>query len=268
MNSREYRELQEAYFGVYDELDEAKVDKVVDKTLEQHGIDPDTRMMVKQGSRKSRKTSESPRRTNTQVKLAHLRSRYDHEIDEEEQSPMPPRRSAAERKKRAQELGDKQTIRGVVSGYNKTRQPSRQEDPEKYYPKEQYDLHDAILSHLLDEGYADTLEAAEGIMVSMSEEWRESIVEVTGGGKVEYKPIFRGPSGRSGGRVMPNKNQDPQRRGMSSYPGHKTADKIDQLKYEKSKTPKGSEERKKLETRVGKLQSRFDRDGKEHQDYV
>jgi hypothetical protein len=40
-----------------------------------------------------------------------------------------------------------------------------------------YDLYDLILSHLLDEGYADTQEAAEAIMVNMSEEWRESIVE-------------------------------------------------------------------------------------------
>jgi hypothetical protein len=43
--------------------------------------------------------------------------------------------------------------------------------------KEEVDLYDVILSHLLDEGYADTQEAAEAIMVNMSEDWRESIVE-------------------------------------------------------------------------------------------
>ena len=42
---------------------------------------------------------------------------------------------------------------------------------------EAVDLYDIILSHLLDEGYADTQEAAEAIMVNMSEEWREEIVE-------------------------------------------------------------------------------------------
>ena len=42
---------------------------------------------------------------------------------------------------------------------------------------EQVDIYDIILSHLLDEGYAETVEAAEVIMVNMSEEWRESIVE-------------------------------------------------------------------------------------------
>ena len=40
-----------------------------------------------------------------------------------------------------------------------------------------YDIYDIILSHLLDEGYADTQEAAEAIMVNMSEDWRESIIE-------------------------------------------------------------------------------------------
>jgi len=42
--------------------------------------------------------------------------------------------------------------------------------------KEDFDLYDIILSHLLDEGYADTQEAAEAIMVNMSEEWRDSII--------------------------------------------------------------------------------------------
>ena len=43
--------------------------------------------------------------------------------------------------------------------------------------QEEVDLYDIILSHLLDEGYAETPEEAEVIMVNMSEEWRESIVE-------------------------------------------------------------------------------------------
>jgi hypothetical protein len=42
--------------------------------------------------------------------------------------------------------------------------------------KESFDIYDIILSHLLDEGYAETPEAAEAIMVNMSEEWRNSIL--------------------------------------------------------------------------------------------
>ena len=44
------------------------------------------------------------------------------------------------------------------------------------FMREEYDLYDIILSHLLDEGYAETPEAAEAIMVNMSVEWRESII--------------------------------------------------------------------------------------------
>ena len=41
---------------------------------------------------------------------------------------------------------------------------------------EEVDSYDIILSHLLDEGYAETPEAAEKIMIYMSEEWKESII--------------------------------------------------------------------------------------------
>ena len=43
---------------------------------------------------------------------------------------------------------------------------------------ESYDLFDTILEHLIAEGYADTNESALVIMANMSEEWRQSIVEV------------------------------------------------------------------------------------------
>ena len=43
---------------------------------------------------------------------------------------------------------------------------------------ESYDLFDTILEHLVSEGYADTNEAALAIMANMSEEWRQSIVEM------------------------------------------------------------------------------------------
>ena len=41
----------------------------------------------------------------------------------------------------------------------------------------EYDTFDAILEHLVAEGYADTNESALAIMANMSEEWRQSIVE-------------------------------------------------------------------------------------------
>jgi len=60
-------------------------------------------------------------------------------------------------------------------------QTQRRQDRETSV-KEDMDLYDVILAHLLDEGYAESVEQAEAIMVNMSEDWRESIVEAT------YKP--------------------------------------------------------------------------------
>jgi len=57
------------------------------------------------------------------------------------------------------------------------------------------DLYDVILSHLIEEGYAESVENAEVIMVNMSEEWRESIVEqlVYGGVKTTDTPADSKP---------------------------------------------------------------------------
>lgn len=55
-------------------------------------------------------------------------------------------------------------------------QTQRRQDRETSV-KEDMDLYDVILAHLLDEGYAESVEQAEVIMVNMSEDWRESIVE-------------------------------------------------------------------------------------------
>ena len=41
------------------------------------------------------------------------------------------------------------------------------------------DMFEHILEHLVAEGYADTEQAAEAIMVNMSEEWREDIMEIS-----------------------------------------------------------------------------------------
>jgi hypothetical protein len=61
-------------------------------------------------------------------------------------------------------------------------------------PQESYDLYDIILSHLLDEGYCNTVEAAEVLMVNMSEEWRDSIVEAeTGRGPRLTDPYDKPP---------------------------------------------------------------------------
>ena len=76
-------------------------------------------------------------------------------------------------------VGGKQVKGHIKKGYEQGRlyDPQNAELNWKRNSNEEYDLYDVILSHLLDEGYAETVENAEAIMVNMSEDWRESIFE-------------------------------------------------------------------------------------------
>jgi len=49
----------------------------------------------------------------------------------------------------------------------------------KQLNREEFDLFDVILEHLISEGYADTNEAALAIMANMSEEWKQNIMEIS-----------------------------------------------------------------------------------------
>jgi hypothetical protein len=61
--------------------------------------------------------------------------------------------------------------RGTVAGVN-----AAMKDPKPKPYADSFDPYDVIKGHLIDEGYADTEEAAEAIMANMSEEWRHSIL--------------------------------------------------------------------------------------------
>ena len=46
--------------------------------------------------------------------------------------------------------------------------------PKQY--KEAVDRHDIIVKHLIDEGYAENKESADNIIMGMSEEWYNQII--------------------------------------------------------------------------------------------
>ncbi len=77
--------------------------------------------------------------------------------------------------------GEEEDENSMMRRVRPRRKPMSPEQQKKYIDKyeknEEVDIYDIILSHLLDEGYAETPEAAEVIMVNMSEEWRKDIVE-------------------------------------------------------------------------------------------
>ena len=77
-------------------------------------------------------------------------------------------------------------IRPFVSPVGKGQGTVTAEEQErKIIQKQSFDLFDIIKGHLLDEGFADTEEAALAIMTNMSEEWREQILDeaVRGSGR-------------------------------------------------------------------------------------
>ena len=78
--------------------------------------------------------------------------------------------------------------------------------------REGYDTFDAILEHLIAEGYADTNESALAIMANMSEEWREEILDEANKMEKKYNvPNWDKVYDRNE-RDFPNNTRKPERR--------------------------------------------------------
>jgi hypothetical protein len=93
---------------------------------------------------------------------------------------------------------------------------------------EAVDLYNIILSHLLDEGYADTEQAAEVIMVNMSEDWREDIVEAAA--DQSDKQIDKGvKTTYKAQNVLDNQHQG-RSRGLNRLPADQRADKTKKMR--------------------------------------
>ena len=155
MNSQELRALQEAYSQVY-ELDEEERPLPVDKMRGQM-------FAHKVRSNDTKNVSRSMR--------YHTRANRIDDTLSGKRKPQVSRGKYAEKEKDGNRFPNRLTRsdkQGIKDSY-------------------EYDLYDIILSHLLDEGYADTEQAAEAIMVNMSEDWRESIVEGAAGAFVPSK---------------------------------------------------------------------------------
>jgi hypothetical protein len=85
------------------------------------------------------------------------------------------------------------------------------------------DIYDVILEYLINEGYADTYEAAESIMVNMSEEWRDDILNEGIGSAIKslfgkkkepeaQKPLSRGAQLRAKYNTGPDKSETSAKR--------------------------------------------------------
>ena len=106
--------------------------------------------------------------------------------------------------------------------------------------QEEVDLYDIILSHLLDEGYAETPEAAEAIMVNMSEDWREDIMEISQ--KTATKAYARSVTGEYEGQDSPRdvRRSDTLRRNIKRKFGDKAAKHADRAAHSMTFGRKGA----------------------------
>ena len=162
MNSQELRSLQEAYLEVV--IGEGKVEWDNPKRHLPSGLTPREKNRAKRIStgveNPNIKPSEKKLERYGKLKIAH---------DDEKGKKVP-------RNKR-HHFSQFDTGPFVSDPVSKRREQKNKLKDLKEPVKEDFDLYDIILSHLLDEGYAETPEAAEAIMVNMGEEWRESICE-------------------------------------------------------------------------------------------
>jgi hypothetical protein len=157
MDAKEFRSLQEAYNQVCDESYKDLGDKARDKghQLLNKSKKTATRGNMYAGTKPSN-TPEGEKLQNRASKQFAVSAFHN---PEKSQAKAAANKERGEKKKKA--FGNR-LMRG---------------DRQGIHDSYDYDIYDIILSHLLDEGYAETPEAAEAIMVNMSEEWREDIME-------------------------------------------------------------------------------------------
>jgi hypothetical protein len=154
MDAQDIRNLQEAYMDVYDEGYKDLGDKARDKG---HQLLNKSKKTATRGSIYSGvKPSNTPEGENLKQRASQQFAASAFHNSEKSQAKASANKERGERKKKA--FGNR-LMRSDKQGI-----------------KDSYDLYDIILSHLLDEGYAETPEAAEAIMVNMGEEWIGSII--------------------------------------------------------------------------------------------
>ena len=178
MDAQELRNLQESYLEVYQGLDEGKVawhdpknpnpsgytpKEKSEAKRKQLGVDnPDTRSF-KKGGPGDNEYARHANLSDAQKKMSKRRQQPKGKPHKFKKNPF-----------------WKRTAGQVNRQLFGTSVPS---DKMRSYPrsvktaKEEVSVHDIVLSHLIDEGYTETVKGAESIMVNMSEGWRDSIVD-------------------------------------------------------------------------------------------
>jgi hypothetical protein len=163
MNSQDFRNLQEAYLEVVsNQLDEGAAQNVADRA----------RKLANQ------RKGQTPERKKI---LQDLEYKADERANPKPEADWRTGISDSSRKMNVSTYADRDKVKIKTTNPKKLRKQKAMGEL-----KDSFDLYDIILSHLIDEGYADTEDSALVIMANMSEDWRHSIVE-------DYKPWDFGP---------------------------------------------------------------------------
>jgi hypothetical protein len=181
MNSQELRALQEVYSQVY-ELDEGTSEDVAARAQKLAN--------QRKGQTLERKKMYQDLALNARIRASGGNpgdKPQGHPLRKASNRPIRPHDSNYGRSGLTQsERDERRDIDAATHGEYSDGPGTKTKNPKKLRKQKvmgelkdsyEYDLYDIILSHLLDEGYAETPEAAEAIMVNMSEDWREDIVE-------------------------------------------------------------------------------------------
>ena len=244
MNSQELRNLQEAYIDVYDnimEKEDSPYEKASDAAL-------DARYGYGRASGDKRSFGRAANRSSAAAALRALRrgERSGSGTSTEAGSDAVHQGWARTAKTSADQTPEKKERRAGLANtpYSKLPEDEKEKDRVSFNAvravynrnktqKEGYDLYDIILSHLLDEGYAETPEQAEVIMVNMSEDWRESICEAI----LEYQP-FKDKRKRVKSKVKKlesQKSEDPKDLGFRNARLQKRIDSMKTVLGKKNK---------------------------------
>lgn len=211
MNARDVINLQEAYLEVYnpERLDEARITRAMGRRADEYNKkrEQDAYMQRLQAHRERMKNDPEYRENHERLSKIHSRNEEYDDLDvdcnldegreggrfEYNQRHGRPLIDPAYSQRRSETvtLGGGTYQRGpkrlpkskrkydqqVLSGVRAASDQEKQRARKRMGIGEDYDVYDVVLSHLLDEGYADSVESAETIMVNMSEDWRDSILE-------------------------------------------------------------------------------------------
>ena len=228
MNLKEIQILQEAYMSVYEETDAERDKRLADRRARVAELQVSGRTMTP--ARRAREKAQQRKSESEQEKLERLANSALSSIQGTSRRSEKPMGSTPPAEKERAPEGN----RRLKSTTKSDTLASRADEVLRSLKKEDVNIFDVLISHLLDEGYADDVKNAYCILENMSEDWVLEILDE------KFISPFKGP---------PTSYKDITPRS----PATKAMQKSDELQ----RTEPGSERQKKQTRRSQQLNRLF-----------